>query len=87
LRAWLASLWSSLRKAGAGAPTAGLTDEVRLRAVAVRLEAILDELDVLGAQRIAIDVCMALERVRARLNADARTEALPNHGMDAPTDV
>lgn len=39
----------------------------RLRNVAFSLEALLDELDELGAQRIAIDVCMALERVKAQL--------------------
>ena len=44
--------------------------EARLLAVASKLEAILDELDELGVQRIAIDVCMALERLRERLAAD-----------------
>jgi len=40
---------------------------IRLRSIAHRLEAILAELDDLGLQRIAIDVCMALERVKARI--------------------
>jgi len=35
--------------------------------IAHRLEAILGELDDLGLQRIAIDVCMALERMKARI--------------------
>lgn len=43
--------------------------EARLKAVAFKLEAILDELDEIAAQRIAIDVCMALERVRLALAA------------------
>ena len=41
--------------------------EARLQSVAFKLECILDELDEIDAQRIAIDVCMALERVRAQL--------------------
>lgn len=44
--------------------------KARLHNLAVKLEAILGELDDLGAQRIAIDVCMALERVRLHLAAD-----------------
>lgn len=38
----------------------------RLQSIALRLEAILDELDKLGSQRTAIDVCVALERIRAQ---------------------
>lgn len=45
----------------------------RLRALAARLEAILDELDAVGAQRVAIDVCMALERIKATLAVEQAT--------------
>lgn len=52
--------------------------EARLQIVAFKLESILDELDELGAQRIAIDVCMALERVKAHLAAaDATATPAP----------
>lgn len=49
--------------------TTPLGREARLHNLSVKLEGILGELDDLGAQRIAIDVCMALERVRAHLAA------------------
>lgn len=39
----------------------------RLRQVALALETLLDELDALEVQRAAIDVCMALERIKAML--------------------
>ena len=49
--------------------------EDRLRTLASKLEAILDELDAVGAQRVAIDVCMALERIRATLAAEEESES------------
>ncbi|QGN54094.1 hypothetical protein [Novosphingobium sp. Gsoil 351] len=47
--------------------TAPPTRDARLHALARKLESILDELDELGAQRVAIDVCMALERIKVQL--------------------
>ena len=41
--------------------------ELHLASIAQRLEVILGELDDLSLQRISIDVCMALDRVRAQL--------------------
>ena len=38
-----------------------------LRSIASRLETILGELDELGLQRTAIDVCMAVDRIKGHL--------------------
>lgn len=49
----------------ADAPPA--SQRARLESIALRLEAILGELDDLGSQRTAIDVCVALERIRGQI--------------------
>ena len=49
--------------------------EARLRDVAGKLGAILAALDDLGMQRAAIDVCMAHERIRARIDDDMPAES------------
>lgn len=60
---------------GAGARRAQLRDapeisrRTRLITVARHLETVLDELDALGSQRTAIDICMALERIRLQIAA------------------
>ena len=59
-----------IAQGGVGSAARPPSREARLLAVASKLEAILDELDELGVQRIAIDVCMALERLRENLAAD-----------------
>ena len=41
--------------------------EDRLQNLGFRLESILAELDELGLQRSAIDICSALERIKARI--------------------
>ena len=70
----LRSLFSRLTgRPGSPACAAQPSREARLQAIAFKLETILDELDEIGAQRIAIDVCMALERVKAQLVADDAT--------------
>ena len=73
--AWLAPLLNPRPVRFAQKPAASFVDDkVRLQTVAVKLEALLDELDDLGFQRIAIDVCMALERVQAKLaESDGRS--------------
>lgn len=45
----------------------GPSHQDRLENLRFRLESILAELDDLGLQRPAIDVCIALERIKARI--------------------
>jgi len=45
-----------------------LRSENSLETVAAKLEAVLGDLDAIGQQRAAIDVCTALDRVRTQLD-------------------
>ena len=61
-RGWLPDsqhLWTAFGR--------GPSREDRLQNLGFRLESILAELDELGLQRSAIDVCSALERIKARI--------------------
>lgn len=65
--AWHAPVRPRRQSPGAGTTAAPAGRQARLQDLASRLAAILDELDALGLQRTAIDVCMALESVKAQI--------------------